>query len=315
MNFRFTRLLSIAVGVAIPAIANAQFERIDGIVRNIETQFQQSYEIPASPGVPVANPSLIIEGIIRPLEWELAKLEIQLEILGDESSSLEVQVQRSEHLLQDYSNQLLALGVTNRSAIDKKTDLIAALEQQMRMLEAESQALKASMEKSRSSKLKKLMVEEAAVKLDTQKAALSALREKYAITKRLIDQGAISSTEALTLEASMKQQEGALQLAQLELEKAVAETDAAALNELTKATEAKEATQRQLVELREELNKMSEGLRMLDEKELQRSRLTFSDRQMSQMASSKSTLGMEYAYLKKIIDSYRAPLKKKQGEE
>ncbi|MEM8735693.1 MAG: hypothetical protein AAGG44_15775 [Planctomycetota bacterium] len=310
MKHKICLSLSLALGLTLHSIGFAQFDRVDAIVREVEAGFQKSFGVPASPGVEVADPSLVEHGIIRPLEWELKKLSIQIEILAQERSGLEALVQQSEHLLQDYSEELLKRGITSRSDINKKAELVAALEQQMRMLEAESQALKASVEKGQNSKLKKLRIEEAEVKLNSQQATLKAFKEQYNMTLQLMKQGALSSTEAIKLEAQLKQQEGELQLAQLQLEKTMAEADAAAVNELTKLTEAKFASQRQLEELKAELQKMSDGLKMLDEKDLQRSRLTYSDQQMSQLASSKSKLQMEYSYLKRVVNSYRVNLKK-----
>lgn len=213
------------ISLGIPAAAEAQFERIDRMVRQTEDQAIPTNSVSLTPAMLLGDlfdMSYVDVFMIQKLEWEVQKLQFQQQSLQSALEKLTTQNQFHENEMVELRLALNQIGVDDETSLRKQVQRDRETEMERGRLQAQLDALKKAIDAqhaqaSRQRDLGKAIME---TEIQDHRREVERLNELAETKEKHFSAGVASSEELAIIRRQLEVAVTQLKIAQLKMEQA-----------------------------------------------------------------------------------------------
>lgn len=302
----------LVLGLLIPITCSAQFERVDSILSDIQNRFADAQGfIPTGGNVAGTVQEDIVEmTLIEPIQWELEKLEIQIELLRNSTRQQMAKIEEVAHRVKQVNAQLLEKGITSSSDLQAMGQRTRDMKHELEALAAQEAALKDAAEQRKDSRAAQLQIESAKLALDAEREKLKSARLMLEQAESLQKKAIVSSVQVEKTRAEFAEQEAAVRMAELNVEKQIAELDVVPgiSDELRKIKAIRERLANQLKESNSEDGVIIDLQSVLEIRKQAEFKNEFSSKRLLELETALEKLELEKAYLSMVLARFRGGL-------
>lgn len=200
--------------------AIAQFARVDRIIRQFEEQVVPGVSLtPDLSSTDFFLPDSIVNHLVKSIEWEVQKLELQHKFLKDAKDRLEAiyQAQESERL--NLRLELFELGVIDESSLQLRVQQNRENEIRLAGLQAQLAALKEAIDSQSSQATQQLDIDRKIIaeEIENYHQLINSLKEELGQKEKMYEQGVMSKDEIWSIRRNLETQLMQRRIAELKM--------------------------------------------------------------------------------------------------